>query len=118
MDALNGTVKVGDKVLFMSWFQRTVTEKIATVIKVTPTGRIRVDVAPEIQFTKNGYEMGKLRGIYTRRQLFVLTPEKEKELAEKDVIRRCKAVFDKTDLTYKQAQRILSILLVDKDNNE
>lgn len=114
MEELN--VKVGDKLLFTSIFQGTRTEKITKVIKVTPTGRIRVEIAPEIQFNKDGSERGRLRGIYTLRSLSILTPEKEKELNEAAVIRRCRAVFDKTDLTYKQAQRILSILRADEEN--
>lgn len=107
-------VKVGDKVLYSCWHCTERFEKIATVVRVTPTGRIKVNIS-EAYFNKYGTEMG---GGMLKATLSVLTPEKEKELNEKAVIRRCKAVFDKTDLTYKQAQRILSILLVDKDNNE
>lgn len=107
-------VKVGDKVLFSKWDYTQKLERIATVTRVTPTGRIKVNISDEY-FNKHGKQIGEG---FMKASLSVLTPEKEKELREKDVIRRCKAVFDKTDLTYKQAQRILSILLVDKDNNE
>jgi len=105
-------VKVGDKVLFTSSFQGKTTEIITKVIKITPTGRIRVEIAPEIMFNKYGCEMGRLRGIYTTRYLSALTPEKEKEIKEKGIINGCKKAFDnkKDELTYDQALEILRVL--------
>ena len=49
--ALN--VKVGDKVIYVTNHYK----KIATVTKVTPTGRIRVDCSSS-QFNENGREIG------------------------------------------------------------
>ena len=111
MDELN--VKVGDKVLFTSAFQNKRTEKITTVIKVTPTGRIRVGIAPEIQFNRNGSEIGKQHGIYTCRYISALTPEKEKEIKEKETIRSAIDLFHKHEdqLTCKQARKIIGIFL-------
>ncbi len=105
-------VKVGDKVLFSQWHYTKTYERIATVTRVTPTGRIKVS-GSEAYFNKNGDQMGNSM---MKASLSVLTPEKEKELTEAATIRHCRTVFDKTDLTYKQAVRILSILHVDKDN--
>lgn len=105
-------VKVGDKVLFTSTFQGKTTETITKVIKITPTGRIRVEIAPEIMFNKYGGEMGRLRGIYTTRYLSALTLEKEKEINERKIIDNCKRAFNlcKDKLTVKQAADILKIL--------
>lgn len=50
-------VKVGDKVLYRYWtFSRTI-ERIETVTRVTPTGRIRIEGSSS-QFDKYGREMG------------------------------------------------------------
>ncbi|MBQ3285407.1 MAG: hypothetical protein IJH40_07175 [Ruminococcus sp.] len=108
-------VKVGDKVLFSQWHYTKTYERIATVTRVTPTGRIKVNDY-EAYFNKNGGQMGG--SMMMKASLSVLTPEKEKELTEAAAIRYCRVVFDKADLTYKQAVRILSILRVDKDNKE
>lgn len=110
MDVLN--VKVGDKVLFTSISLNNKTEKVTKVIRITPTGRIRVEIAPEIMFNQRGSEMGRQRGIYKERYISALTPEKETEIKEKSVIQTCKRVFDlrKDKLTYEQAVNILEAL--------
>lgn len=43
--------EVGQKVIYDG-------SKIATITKVTPTGRVRIDYCPECQFDKNGIMMG------------------------------------------------------------
>ena len=43
--------EVGQKVIYDG-------NKVATVTKVTPTGRVRIDYCPEYQFDKNGIMMG------------------------------------------------------------
>ena len=110
MNELN--VKVGDKVLFTSVFQGKTAEKITKVTRITPTGRIRVEIAPEIMFTKCGHEMGRQHGLYTARCISALTPEKEKEIREREILNTCKRAFDlcKDKLTVKQATDILKIL--------
>lgn len=49
-------VKVGDKLIYHSYGFNKI-EKIATVIKVTPTGRIRID-CNDSQYDKYGKIMG------------------------------------------------------------
>lgn len=47
-------VEVGDRVIYHNGINSTVT----TVIKITPTGRIRIEAAKYKQFDKYGVEMG------------------------------------------------------------
>lgn len=56
MDELN--VKVGDKVLLISGYVYSRCERIATVVKITPTGRIKID-GSDVYFDKYGEEMGR-----------------------------------------------------------
>lgn len=50
-------VKVGDKVLYNYWTFGGAIERIETVTRVTPTGRIRIEGSSS-QFDKYGREMG------------------------------------------------------------
>lgn len=56
MDELK--VKVGDELLYTYSAGGTIREKIVKVIKVTLTGRIRID-ADDSQYDKYGERMGK-----------------------------------------------------------
>ena len=51
-------VNVGDKLLYSYGYSYNRVEKIVTVTKVTPTGRIRIDFNDK-QYDKFGNEMGR-----------------------------------------------------------
>lgn len=103
-------VNVGDEVLYRpSSYSRI--EKISTVTKVTPTGRIRIDKSTN-QFDKYGRQMGNV-GWGGRDYIYILTPEKKEKILRKNEISKCICVFNdlKNKLTYEQAKDILNILL-------
>lgn len=108
-------VNVGDEVLYRpSSYSRI--EKISTVTKVTPTGRIRIDKSTN-QFDKYGRQMGNV-GWEGRDYIYILTPEKKEELLRKNEISKCICVFEKkkNNLTFEQAVKILEILNGDGNN--
>lgn len=102
-------VEVGEEVLYCPASFRKI-EKIATVTRVTPTERIKIDKS-ERTFNQYGRSMGD-SGWRGNDYIYKLTPEKKKELIEKEVIHKCLARFDecKDNLTYEQAKKILRIL--------
>lgn len=102
-------VEVGEEVLYRPASFHKI-EKIATVTRVTPTGRIKIDKS-ERTFNQYGRSMGD-SGWGGNDYIYKLTPEKKKELMEKEVIHKCMARFDecKDNLTYEQAKKILGIL--------
>lgn len=80
-------VKVGDKVIVSSgWIE----DRLATVTKITPTGRIRIDVFNDIQFDKYGREMGCDDRLGNRKRIAICTPENKR--FEHDYIRRWRVV--------------------------
>lgn len=105
-------VKVGDTVLCYSgasW--RNEIPVIAEVIKVTPTGRIRISHSPTVQYDKYGNRMGG--DCWSRPYIEVPTEERLQEVKEKRFIRRtiykmreCK----EDSLSYEQAKVIMGIL--------
>lgn len=106
------TVKVGDKLLYRGGSFHTKIERIVTVTKVTPTGRIKIDYC-ESQFDSSGKEMGK-RGVWDF-PAFLSIPSNEdferikaKNTKEKalSLMSRC----SKDNLSYKQAIKIIEIL--------
>lgn len=102
-------VKVGDEVLYCapSFYSH---ETIATVTKVTPTGRIRIDKS-HAQFDKYGRQMGE-PSLYGRGHIYLLTEEKREHLFQENEISKCKRMFEKmkNNLTYAQAKDILNVL--------
>ena len=100
-------VQPGDKVCYMYggiWGGR----KIATVTKVTPTGRIRVDLDEGKQFDKYGRLMGNN---YSDAGILKLTPELEDEILQEEVVKEVLSkikVIKKLD--YVTAVGILSAL--------
>lgn len=109
-------VKVGDEVLYVH-ASYTRIEKIATVTKITPTGRIRIDGSSS-QFDKYGNQMGEC-GWRGRDYIYILTPDKKAEILRKNEIRKCICIFDdmKNEITFEQAKGILSILLEGRQND-
>lgn len=102
-------VKVGDKLLYQYWNFRERYEKIVTVIRVTPTGRIRIDYC-DSQFDKYGVKMGDG---YSFPCLSIPTEEDYKRIEENSII--SKALFlmgekNKKNLSYEQAIKIIEIL--------
>lgn len=108
-------VNVGDEVLYRPASYSRI-EKIATITKVTPTGRIRIDESMN-QFDKYGRQMGNV-GWGGRDYIYILTPEKKEEIFRKNEIKKCICIFAdlKNTLTYEQAKGILNILLGGKQN--
>lgn len=107
MNELN--VKVGDKVILRSYCFGAMEDKIATVSKVTPSGRICVKECGDTKFNKYGSQMGTT-GSWHRSSLEELTPQKEKEIREKNTIRKCCKAMEETVLSYEKAVQILKIL--------
>lgn len=109
-------VKVGDEVLYIFSSYLKI-EKIATVTKVTPTGRIRIDKSTN-QFDKYGVQMGDA-GRIGKHYIRILTPEKKEEILKKNEITECIRIFDnlKNKITYEQAKGILEILLGEHKKN-
>ena len=104
-------VKVGDKVLYRLWTLSDVVERIETVARVTPTGRIRID-GNGSQFDKYGREMGcdSLRG---GANLSIPTEEDYKRIEENAVISKALSLMEKLNkktLPYDKAVKIVEIL--------
>ncbi len=101
-------VKVGDEVCYIpsSVFP---TKLIAKVTKVTPTGRISIDLSYS-QFDKFGCQIG--RDSYHISQIYELTSDEKRGILEKNFIRRCINEFHakKETITYDQAVKIMKIL--------
>ena len=111
MDELN--VKVGDKVIYEYRGQ----ERIVTVTKVTPTGRIRIDFNDR-QFNRYGNPIGD-REPYFRPHIYEATPNDIKRIEQKEVILKayelCHTVETK-NISYEKALKIIEIL--GDENNE
>lgn len=104
-------VKVGDKVLYRLWTFSGTVERIETVTRVTPTGRIRIDGSGS-QFDKYGHEMGNdsWRG---GANLSIPTDEDYKRIEENAVISKALSLMEKLNkktLPYDKAVKIVEIL--------
>lgn len=105
-------VKVGDKVLYSYWTFGGTIERIETVTRVTPTGRIRVEGSSS-QFDKYGREMGNdsYRG---GASLSIPTEEDYKRIKENTVISKAISLIEKLNkktLPYDKAVKIVDILI-------
>lgn len=105
MEALK--VKVGDKVLYHHW-HITTTEAIATVTRVTPTGRIRIDFC-DTQFDKYGRQIGG-KDSYGSSRISVPTDDDYKRIKENMAISKAESLMKNVKLTYEQAVEIIKIL--------
>ena len=99
-------VKVGDRLCLSDHCG----SEIVTVKRVTQTGRIRID-QNGFQYDKYGNQMGCGTwdwGSY----LSYLTEEKEREIHEKETIKKARAVIEKRslNLTFEEAKKILEVL--------
>jgi len=113
MSELN--VKVGDKVLLKYSVYCKQYEKIVEVVKVTPTGRIKVG-GLDVQFDKYGQKMGN-RGFcsefyqissVTEEQIIEFTERQRKSSIINKAVKMCQKVSEKS-LTYEQALKIISV---------
>lgn len=107
MEELN--VKVGDKLLyhFSSWGSNV--ERIVTVKRVTPTGRIRIDYN-DSQYDKYGKEMGC--DIWSgRSSLSIPTIEDYKRLKQKAIISDALKIVKnlQQNMSYENAVKIIDI---------
>ena len=105
-------VKVGDKLLYQRGYAHNQVERIVTVTKVTPTGRIRVDYSDK-QYDKYGNEMGS-RDIWTCRSSLHLPKEEDYErIKVNNTIAKALLLMgnqNKETLSYEQAVKIIEIL--------
>lgn len=114
MNELN--VKVGDKVLLKYSYHCRDYEKIEEVVKVTPTGRIKIN-GVNVQFDKYGSQMGQ-RGFCS--EFYQISSITEEEIIEFKERQRKNSLISKAynlchninkeNLTYEQALRIVEIL--------
>lgn len=114
-------VKVGDKLLYRTGYIYNRVERIVTVTKVTPTGRIRVDYSDK-QYDKYGNEMGS-RDIWTCRSSLHLPKEEDYErIKVNNTIAKALLLMKKQSegtLSYEQALEIIEILKPkERDENE
>lgn len=100
-------VKVGDKVLYSYWTFHGILERIETVKRVTPTGRIRI-CGSSSQFDKYGFEMGAGDAV-----LSIPTDEDYKRIKENTIISKAISLVEKLNkktLPYDKAVKIVEIL--------
>lgn len=104
-------VNVGDKLLYSYGYSYNRVEKIVTVTKVTPTGRIRIDYNDE-QYDKYGYEMGKKDMWSCRSSLSIPTGEDFDRIKKNYAINKALHIIGKINrdnLDYDKALRIIKI---------
>lgn len=105
MNELN--VKVGDKVLVKT----IVSEYLATVVKITPTRRIKTDRTGNTQYDNYGQQMGG--DMWRRTSISVPTEEDYKRLKNDTTIRKALDLMRNCTLAntnVEQAEQIISIL--------
>ena len=110
MEKLN--VKVGDKVLYESGYSYDLTEKIVEVIKITPTGRIKISGSDK-QYDMYGFEMGK-HNVWARRTCIKeLTAVDVERIERKQIISKALRLIsglNHENLNYEKALKIIEIL--------
>lgn len=101
-------VKVGDKVLYHFSHYSTNVEKIVNVIRVTTTGRIRIDYC-DTQFNKYGNQMGH-EAFSGFACLSIPNEEDYKRIKEHSIIQKALSLMKNTKPSYEQAVKIVDIL--------
>lgn len=106
---MNTEFKVGDKVV-KNYNGKNCTGDIGTVIKITQKRKdIIVDFGDYKEtYRSNGYT--KSTNAWYTNHIEHLTPEMENHMKENALIRKCERVFEKADITFEQAKKILEIL--------
>ena len=109
MNELNA--KVGDKLLYRWGYSHNRVEKIVTVTRVTPTGRIRIDYNDE-QYDKYGNKIGK-RDIWScGSSLSIPTEEDYERIKKNNAINKALRIIEKINkdnLDYDKALKIIEI---------
>lgn len=109
MNELN--VKVGDKLLYIWGYPHNRVEKIVTVKRVTPTGRIRIDYNDE-QYDKYGKEMGNKDMWSCSSSLSIPTEEDYERIKKNNAINKALRIIgkiNKDNLDYDKALKIIEI---------
>lgn len=105
-------VKPGDTVIYHTGKFCGIKYKIAKVIKVTPTGRIRINCSDR-QYDKYGRQMGDTGPFGNTTYISKVTDELLTEAREEAAIHRafdlCRNV-EMSKLTYEQSTKIIEIL--------
>lgn len=105
-------VKVGDKLLYCWGYSYNCVEKIVTVTKVTPTGRIRIDYC-DTQFDKYGHEMGNRDRWSCSSSVSIPAEDDYKRIKENDAKSKALSIIgklNKQNITYEQAVKIIKAL--------
>lgn len=109
MNELNA--KVGDKLLYSYGYPCNRTERIVEVIKVTPTGRIRVTTS-DSQYDKYGHEMGNSDMWSCKSNLSIPTEEDIKRITQNNIIVKALNIVNKLhkdNLEYEKALKIIEL---------
>lgn len=104
--------KVGDKLLYNYGYSYNHVEKIVTVKRVTPTGRIRIDYNDR-QYDKYGNEMGSSDRWSCSSFLSIPTTEDFERIKVNNAISKALSLMDKQNkknLSYEKALKIIEIL--------
>lgn len=104
------TLNVGDKVVLVN---RTGGLIVTTIIKITPTGRVRVKYNPSVFFDKHGNEMSQDiwgHSMYLRPWTKELEEYIIQAQLERDARKTAKQLVADTMLTYEQSMAIIKIL--------
>lgn len=107
------TLNVGDKVVVDTGNGGLA---VTTIIRITPTGRVRIDRNPSIFFDKYGNEMGHYDTWIRCPRMFLRPWTKELEeyiiqaRLEQDARKTAKKLVADTALTYEQSMAIIKIL--------
>ena len=114
-------VKVGDKLFYRTGYTHNQFERIVTVTKVTPTGRIRVDYSDK-QYDKYGNEMGNRDRWTCRSSLYLPKEEDYERIKVNNAIAKALLLMEKQNkktISYEQAVKIIEILEPEeRDGNE
>lgn len=105
-------VKVGDEVLYQSMRTYNLVEMIVKVVKVTPTGRIKI-AGHDGQYDKYGRIMGHKDTWSPGSYIKIPTEEDYKRIKENSAISKALSLMDaknKQNLSYEQAVKIIEIL--------
>ena len=100
--------KIGDKVIRN--YKNSLPTSIGTVVNITQKrGDVVVDYGNYKEtYRSDGWQKGG--DIWTQSSIQLLTPEIEERIRRINLIRKCRNIVEKKNLTADQAERILAIL--------
>ena len=106
--------KVGDRVV-RNYNGKQCTGDIGTVIKITPKRKNIIVDFGNYKETYGSSGFAKSTDAWNMSHIEPLTPEMEDHMKKNALIRKCERVFEKTDITFEQAKKILEILESEKE---